>query len=141
MLHISKNNSKLGQNIPSVNLPPVITCPHNAPCFKKCYARKGRFRFSSVQKAMNENWELWQTAPEEYEKGIIKAAMLALFFRWHSAGDIPSMAYLEMMVRVADACHRTKFLAFTKQYDIVNTWLDEHGNFPENLTVVFSVWG
>jgi len=41
------------------------------------------------------------------------------FFRWHVAGDIPDAMYLAMMYRVACRFKRTKFLAFTKRYNLI----------------------
>ncbi len=143
-LHVSLNNSKLGDHIPSVNLVPGVSCRTNAPCFgtKGCYACKGRFKFANVQKSLWDNWALWANKPAEYMSGIIAAAKDAGFFRWHSAGDIPSPEYLAMMVWVAERCPTTEFLAFTKQTELVNAYLDAHkGILPKNLHIVFSHWG
>ena len=142
-LHISLNNSKLGDHIPSVNQVPGVTCRPDAPCFgKKCYACKGRFLFANVQKTMWDNYDMWVNTPMEYFNGIIDASKGVEFFRWHSAGDIPSIAYFKSMVWVAERCPTTEFLAFTKQYEIVNEYLDAHkGILPKNLHIVFSHWG
>lgn len=64
-VHISVTNSKLGSFIPSVNLPPCQTCSPDAPCAKNCYARKGRFMFSNVQKNMRENYSAWLDSPRK----------------------------------------------------------------------------
>lgn len=140
MLHISFGNSKLGKKIWGINLPAIITCRKNAPCAKKCYARKGRFVFPAVQNAHSENLMEYMTDPAAYEAGVTKAAAKREFFRWHSSGDIVDMAYLEMMCRIAEACPNTRFLCFTKQYEIVNEYLDHH-TCPKNLVLVFSQWG
>lgn len=140
-IKISMGNSKLGKAIPSVNLPPIITCRKDAPCAKsgKCYACKGRFRFKNVQNTMRINYELWKSNPKAYEKAIIDVALMYSHFRFHSAGDIPEAAYLNMMCNVAMMCPNTKFLAFTKQYEIVNDFFNENV-IPDNLTIVFSAW-
>lgn len=142
-LHISLNNSKLGDHIPSVNLVPGVSCRPDAPCFgKKCYACKGRFLFENVQKSLWGNWDFWNENPDEYMSGVSDASATARYFRWHSAGDIPSPGYFEAMVWVAEKNPETHYLAFTKQFEIVNAYLDEHdGVLPENLHVVFSYWG
>jgi hypothetical protein len=31
-------------------------------------------------------------------------------------------------------------MAFTKQYEIVNEWIDKNGELPKNLNVLFSAW-
>lgn len=139
-MHISKSNSKLGANIPSVNLPAGQTCRANAPCYAKCYARKGRFLFPRNKSATDRNLEIWRETPQSYERDVMIAAYCSKFFRWHSSGDIPDAAYLEMMVRVANALPETKFLCFTKQYELVNNCLRDHP-LPENLSIVLSAWG
>lgn len=51
------------------------------------------------------------------------------------------MSYLQMMVEVADALRGTRFLCFTKKFELVNQYLDVHKAFPKNLRMVFSAWG
>lgn len=140
-VHISKGVSKLGASIPSVSLPPGETCRPDAPCFAKCYARKGRFRFPKVKSLAQTNLELWHSDPLQYERDIQIAAYPSRFFRWHVSGDIPDSKYLDMMVHVAESLPNTKFLSFTKQYEIVNDYIEEHGNLPDNLVIVLSEWG
>ena len=57
-LHVSHSVSKLGASIPSVSLPAVVTCRPDAPCFKTCYARKGRFRFSRNMELLRNNIDM-----------------------------------------------------------------------------------
>ena len=140
--HISLNNSKLGEFIPSVNLPPVKTCRPDAPCVGLCYARKGRFAFPSVKTSMDRNLLLYEANPEwffEYIKMFLKASGFR-HFRWFGSGDIVDMAYLEGMVDVAKECKRTKFLCFTKKYELVNDYIKANGKLPANLIIVFSNW-
>ena len=140
-VHISVTNSKLGSFIPSVNLPPCDTCSPDAPCAKTCYARKGNFRFSNVQKSMRENYLAWLNTPQEYEDAIVAVASNFTHFRFHSAGDIPDEKYFQTMIRITKRCPNTKFLVFTKKFAIVNDYLGHGGVLPDNLSVVFSAWG
>lgn len=139
-VHISRSNAKLGENIPSVNLPVGCTCRSDAPCFKKCYARKGRFAFSHNKSLLDKNLDIWKEDPASFERDILVAAFSSKFFRWHSAGDIPDESYLEMMVRVANKLPDTRFLCFTKKYELVNGFIGKGGVLPDNLVIVFSVW-
>ena len=59
MAHISLSNSKLG-SIPSINLPPIVTCRPDAPCKSTCYACNGRFRFKNVKQTLESNLEEWK---------------------------------------------------------------------------------
>lgn len=141
-VHISKGVSKLGANIPSVSLPAGITCRPDAPCHAKCYARKGRFVFRKTKSLFDRNLEIWHADPVQYERDVIIAAFSCRYFRWHVSGDIPDMNYLEMMVRVAVGLPETKFLCFTKKFELVNAWrtLNPDG-FPANIKIVLSAWG
>ena len=142
-VHISRGNSKLGAAIPSVNLPPGLTCRPDAPCLRLCYARKGRFAFSHNKDLLIRNLFIWQDNPERFEKDVECAAYVSRFFRWHGTGDIPDPAYLNMMIRVANNCHDTSFLCFTKKFELVNALISANGAgaIPENLHMVFSAWG
>ena len=140
-VHISHGVSKLGADIPSVSLPVGVTCRADAPCFKKCYARRGRFCFQRNRAYLETNLALWRNDPEFFEREVTIAAYPARFFRWHSSGDIPDMAYLEMMTRVAENLPDTRFLAFTKKYELIDDYINSHGSLPENLIIVLSAWG
>jgi hypothetical protein len=63
------------------------------------------------------------------------------FFRYHVSGDIPNAEYLHNMIETAHALPGTMFLAFTKQYTIVNEYITRGGTIPENLKIIFSNWG
>lgn len=140
-VHISHHVSKLGANIPSVNLPVGSTCRPDAPCFQKCYARRGRFCFQKNKAHLQNNLDMWLSNPQQYEYEVGATAHFHGYFRWHSSGDIPNSAYLDMMVRIAKDKPNTRFLAFTKKYELINAWLDENSAFPANLTIVLSAWG
>ncbi len=137
---ISRGVAKLGAGIPSVNLPAGITCRPDAPCRKLCYARRGRFAYPVCKTRHQTNLDTWNTDPVQYRRDIVIGAFQSRFFRWHCTGDIPDPAYLAMMADVADALPATNFLAFTKQHEIVNEYLNTH-RLPNNLKLVLSVWG
>lgn len=137
---ISNGNAKMGA-IPSVSLPPCTTCNPLAPCFKKCYAVKLARRYPTVKTAYERNLDILTSSPESYWAQVKGAAMTTRFFRFHVSGDIPSSAYFAQMVQLATECPHTNFLAFTKQYNIVNEFLANVGRLPQNLKVIFSNWG
>ena len=139
-ISISKGNSKMGA-IPSVSLPACITCNPNAPCFKKCYALRLSRRRSTVATAYARNLDILSTDPVAYWVQVKSAAITTRFFRYHVSGDIPNAEYFLNMVRTARELPNTTFLAFTKQYPIVNAYLNAGGTIPENLKIVFSNWG
>lgn len=140
-VHISYHISKLGEKIPSVSLTAGRSCRPDAPCAIDCYAKHGRFLFNNVKTPLDNNIRLWEEDPVLFENDVLAAASQCEYFRWHSSGDILSDEYFMMMVRIAMALPNTKFLAFTKQYEIVNAYLDKGFEIPENLSVVLSAWG
>lgn len=138
-VHIS-HVSKLGSDIPCVNLPAGTTCRYDAPCRSLCYGRKGRFTFPHNKSLYERNLMIWNDDHDQYERDVTIAAFHSRYFRWHSSGDIPNRSYLDMMVRVAESLKSTQFLCFTKRYEWVNSLLCER-DLPENLRIVLSAWG
>lgn len=136
---ISPGNRKMGF-IPSVSLPPVVTCAAGCKCAKKCYAAKMCRIYPSVREAYNRNLEILQNNDTEYWWQVDQAIRMAKYFRFHVSGDIVDAHYFNWMVTVAEMNGNTQILAFTKQYDIVNAYLDIVGYLPENLHIIFSEW-
>lgn len=144
MVKISKTNSKLGAQIPSVSLLPQLSCRPDAPCAKGCYGKKGNFLYPNVQLPQKENYEAFINDSEAYFNDIIKELNDPLitykFFRWHTVGDIVNDEYFQGMIKVANKCKQVKFLCFTKKFDIVNNFVANGGKIPSNLRIVFSAW-
>lgn len=140
LVHVSTTISKLGPSIPTVNLPPVVTCRKNAPCCKMCYAVRGNFRYQNVVKSLATNLRAYQENPTLYFDMIAQSFMLSMYARFHSSGDIVDMEYLAGMCRVARKCKRTEILAFTKKFELVNEYVASGHRIPKNLHIVFSTW-
>ncbi len=137
-ISISPGNAKMGA-IPSVSLPPVVTCAHDCKCAAKCYAAKICRLRTSVANAYARNLEIYHQNPDGYFLQVKAAACVTRFFRWHVSGDIPDTAYLDNMVRVAKELPGVEFLAFTKRYDMVNQYIS-NSFIPDNLHLIFSAW-
>jgi hypothetical protein len=137
---ISKGNSKMGA-IPSVSLPACITCNPSAPCFKACYAAKIERIYKSAKDSYIRNLDILKADPASYWIQVKAAAMVNRFFRYHVSGDIPNKEYFNNMVKLAEELPGTQFLAFTKQYNIVNQFINDGGKIPHNLKIIFSNWG
>ena len=143
-ISISRNNKKMGL-IPSVSLPAIVTCNAAAPCARPgslCYAQamEKNTHHSSVIKSYYKNLLCWLYDPDAYFLQVKAAAVVSGFFRYHVSGDIPNAQYFKCMIDTARAVPHCQFLAFTKQYKIVNDFLDAGGVIPENLHVIFSSW-
>lgn len=136
---ISRGNRKMGA-IPSVSLPPVVTCAAGCPCAKKCYAVKMCRIYKNVKASYQNNLDILQSDPARYWEDILMAVKTSRYFRFHVSGDIPNMEYFQNMVSVAANNPHCEILCFTKQYDIVNHYIDIFGTLPGNMHVIFSLW-
>jgi hypothetical protein len=143
-LTISLSNSKLGSFIPTINLPPIITCRCGAPCAKGCYGLRGNHRFENVKKSQRENLAIFENSPEQYfadiDSFLKNGLTIYKYFRFHSTGDIVNDDYFCKMVELAKANELTRFLCFTKKFEIVNNYIKNNGALPNNLRVIFSAW-
>ncbi|MBO4675769.1 MAG: hypothetical protein J5601_06790 [Elusimicrobiaceae bacterium] len=134
---ISKGNSKMGA-IPSVSLPPIVTCKNCSSCAKKCYAAKLCRLYPSVKASYDRNLRVLKDDRNGYFEQIKAAAMMTKFFRYHVSGDIIDADYLQRMCKLARELKGTNFLAFTKNYQDVNAYFMTHKK-PANLKLIFSL--
>ena len=134
---ISQGNRKVG-NIPSVSLPPVITCNPKAKCHKDCYAMKSIRIWPGVRKAYHKNLDTFNSDPELYFKSISDWLSIQKpeYFRFHNSGDMPNKEYLFGMIDLAKKHPEVKFLAFTKRYEFNRYFTD----LPTNLSIIISAW-
>ena len=121
-----------------------MTCRKDAPCANLCYARKGTFTYKNVKKSHLENYIFYSENQDLYFNKINEFlnddVVIYKYFRWHMAGDIIDMNYLYGMIKLAKKNKKTKFLAFTKKFDLVNMYLAVNGELPKNLIILFSAW-
>jgi len=140
-VRISNSNSKMG-NVASVSTLPFITCPGccAGTCGAKCYAAKIANLRPSVLKSYAINTAIYLKRPDIYWSSIDLACKAVRYFRFHVSGDIVNKDYFDHMVQTARNNPKTEILCFTKRFDAVNAWIDENGEIPENLHVLFSGW-
>lgn len=138
-IHISSGNSKL-RKLPNISLPPGVTCALGVPCYEDgCYARKAYTMYSRTWHAWGSNFKIYLESPADYFRQITEwlDTRKPEMFRWHVGGDIPRLGYLHGMADIAKAVPSTRFLAFTKRYDLIGEFPRE---FPENLRIILSAW-
>ena len=140
-ISMANNNSKTGKACLNIAFP-VCTCRNDAPCKEVCYACKGCQQFANVQAAYYRNLRLYFDNPDNFFEQVyckVKFAGLPKV-RLFDSGDFPDYDFL---VRLVDLCNKTKdvkYMAFTKKYDLVNKYIDENGDLPANLNIMFSAW-
>ena len=141
-VHMTTKNSKTGCGVIDLAFP-VITCREDAPCKKTgCYCMKGTQQMATVQGAYYRNYRLYHEDPVNFWNQVwFKLAHCGLLrCRYFDCGDCPDYAFVEGMVATAKKFPEMKFMAFTKKYFLVNQWIDNNGNLPDNLNIIFSAW-
>lgn len=145
VLHVSEGNSKTGNNVFNFNFPIEYTCKHSCECYKNgsCYACNGCYNFASNQAIYSENYNFFRNSTEKEFTDAIQTVINELnykLFRYFTCGDIPNQKFVDCMVKLAKDNPDIMFWSYTKKYEIINRWIDENGNLPENLTIIFSHW-
>jgi len=147
-ISISAGNMKTGR-IPAFSLLPGVTCSKAAcaSCLTDgCYAVKSAFQHgyninnNTTLTAWARNTAIAKKdlpALESYLNQYFDSMTAPRFFRIHVSGDFFSVEYAEMWRRVIIAHPHTKFLFFTKQWDVMRAV--DFLNI-ENLSPVLSGW-
>lgn len=112
----------------------------------KCYAGKGAYAqyAYTVLPAQQNRLELLQAALQDTGKAwawvdaVVRMIGKDTHFRWHDAGDLQSLAHLELIAQVAIEMPQVKFWLPTREKAVVLAYLRKHGEFPENLVVRLS---
>lgn len=115
-----------------------ITCPFAGACLKLCYAKKGNYRFNSVERGMSYRYELskQENFVELIDKAIKKVKTdKQIYIRIHDSGDFYSPSYFAKWLEIARLNPSVRFYAYTKSHSFIR------GNFelPENLDLIFSL--
>ena len=113
------------------------------PCFN-CYAKKGRYSFQNVKKALARRFEaMSQDGWGEHMAALLskKAKNVSAskrYFRWFDSGDIQSVRDLEVISGIAEYVPSVSFWLPTQERAYVSKWLRQHGTIPDNLAVRIS---
>ena len=138
-VHISRGNMKVG-SIPNFSLTPGRTCSREAcgTCLREgCYAMKAYRQYPGTRKAWDENSDAAEQNIPALENALelYFTAKKPEWFRLHVGGDFASREYASMWARIASRHPGTRFLAFTKQWEMVRGV-----EFPDNFSLVLSGW-
>lgn len=112
-------NTKLGDGIGAVSLPPLTTCPGKTDyCSKVCYATKGFFRMTNVQKSLQANFVIAESTDfiDEVMNSIRKQKLKAV--RIHPAGDFYSKEYIDKWITIVRNNPDVKFWVYTRSWRI-----------------------
>lgn len=103
-----------------------------------CYALKGMYRFGNVQKALEKRYQSLSDVRWINSMALLISNQSKDFFRWHDSGDIESISHLRQIVQVCKLTPDTKHWLPTREYKIVEQYIDQHGSLPDNLIVRLS---
>lgn len=113
---LSKGNHKLPSDIAIWNLPRGTTCPGaTEQCKKYCYAFKAERLYKAVPAFRKRNLEL--SRRDDFPQLVIaklRKMRTLRAVRIHESGDFYNQEYLDKWVKVARACPKIIFTAYTK---------------------------
>lgn len=101
----------------------------------KCYALKGRYVFPNVQAAMQRRLASIDDPRWVPAMAALIASTKNPHFRWHDSGDVQSVAHLTRIAQVAELTPNVMHWLPTREYNIVESYLDIYNEFPANLVV------
>ena len=110
-----------------------VICPMADACIKFCYARKGAYIWSNVNKAHEERYEFSKTAMFVPVMIAEIKKKRAQYIRVHDSGDYYSPIYLAKWFEIAKALPDVRFYSYTNMVDLV-----QNVNVPDNFDFIFS---
>lgn len=117
---LSLGNGKLGEQVAHFDLPAGEGfCPGaTACCLSHCYARKARFRFSSVIDKLA--WCHEESQRPGFERKIAREIRHRglLLIRLHCSGDFYSQQYAERWLRVMRSLRRARFWFYSRSWRV-----------------------
>lgn len=139
---ISNGNIKIGHVLNVSNMP-VLSCGNCKECKYLCYDIKACVQYpNTVIDARVRNLTILKRNRDEYFRRIedrVSRRRKNKYFRWHVAGDIIDIDYLDRMVGIAERHPDFVFWTYTKMYGIVNEYCKTK-TIPSNLSIMFSEW-
>lgn len=111
---------------------------------EKCYALKGKYAVPNVDAALERRFSslsdpFWvPNFVTALRERMAKEPNAPKYFRWHDAGDLASVAHLDMICNVAELMPDVSFWLPTKEYATVKRYMAQGGKIPTNLTIRMS---
>lgn len=144
---VSSGNRKIGR-VMNVSLMPIMTCANCKECMHFCYDIKACLQYPEtvIDARMRNTCLLWLDRNEYFSRieNRIARRRKNKYFRWHVAGDIVDIDYLDRMIGIARRHPDFIFWTYTKNYRVVNEWIAANGGtraaVPGNLSIMFSEW-
>jgi hypothetical protein len=115
-----------------------ITCPFAGKCLFDCYAKKGMYRFSNVERALSKRYEA--SKEENFVQRITTELAKVkkdkqVYVRIHDSGDFYSPAYFAKWLEIARLNPGVRFYAYTKSHSFIRNKFA----IPENFDLIYSL--
>lgn len=141
-VRFSYGNRKIGKTL-NISTAPIITCGNCRECLHECYDIKACMQYENVRNARAINTAILMEDRDEFFQQIsekISRRKVNKYVRFHVAGEILDADYLWRMINIAKEHPEATIWTYTKMYVLVNAYIKYHGQLPENLHIMFSVW-
>lgn len=139
-LVLQPGNKKTGHNCWTISLIPIADCCNCSCCKGDCYDIKNVCFQPVVQNDRARNSALHKADPKRFwdEVNLQVKANFVTELRLNVGGDLTNedFAYVAKLGRQNK---KTRILFFTKNYEGINTFLDNH-RFPSNVKAILSAW-
>ena len=87
---------------------------------------------------------MWRKYPDLYFQQIkdyvLDPKNKVKILRYHSSGEVENYDYLMRMVKLAKETPGIKYYFYTKRFNLIEKYLKENKEFPNNLVCNISVW-
>ena len=105
-----------------------------------CYADRGKFSTPVVVNAAERHLQALDHPRWVEALAYLINAGGNRYFRWHSSGDLQSLAHFEQLCEVARLCPDVSFWLPTKELGLITRYKRLHGGevWPDNLSVNWS---
>lgn len=124
----------------SVSTIPGNKCPNCKMCLCSCYALRHVLIKPNSMIRTAANTALLEADPDRFFREISGRCKSLDKYRWFVSGDVDSMRTFEGIIWVAEDNPHCQFHLFTKNYKVVNKWLDRGLKLPENIHLRLSEW-
>ncbi len=123
---------------------PAVDCPtgrvlanNSRTVCHYCYARRGRYCFPAVRRAMQRRLQSIQNPAWPLAVASLIYNSCDRYFRWHDSGDLMNTAHLQNIVTIARLLPRVRFWLPTREYEVVERFRQRE-QIPDNLCVRYS---
>jgi len=113
-------NTKLGSHVLTFSLPAIDTCPGSSEfCRSLCYATKGHFHQTNVQKRYKYNLE-FSKKPEfvDIVSGLLEKVKVGTLLRIHVSGDFYDKQYTEKWYQILKKNYHIFAWCYTRSWSV-----------------------